>query len=116
MCHLPDLRPVLSRTVVRVQLALWPEFVWRDSAHGASLRWHIWVEDSEGQALYHSELWTLTRKMMAQAEHRLAFTIPIFEPLPAQYYVRCALPHALSRLLRGGRPWFTYAARDVASV
>ena len=30
--------------------------------------------------------------MMAQAEHRLAFTTPIFEPLPAQYYVRCAWP------------------------
>ena len=78
------------RTVLRVQLTIWPEFAWREQFHGNSLRWHIWVEDSEGQALYHSELWTLTRKMMAQPEHRLAFTIPIFEPLPSQYYIRRA--------------------------
>ena len=39
-----------------MQLAIWPEFTWRDSAHGGGLRWHIWVEDSEGQALYHSEV------------------------------------------------------------
>ncbi len=32
----------------------------------------------------------LTKKMAREAEHRLAFTIPIFEPLPSQYYIRCA--------------------------
>ena len=46
----------VCRTVIRVQLAIWPEFTWRDAAHGGSLRWHIWVEDSDGQALYHSEV------------------------------------------------------------
>lgn len=49
------------------------------------------MEDSEGQRLYHNELWTLTRKMVAEGEHRIAFTIPIFEPLPSQYYIRCWL-------------------------
>ena len=51
--------------------------------------WHIWVEDSENEHIYHSETWALTAKMAREAEHRLAFTIPIFEPLPSQYYIRC---------------------------
>ena len=79
---------------MRVVLSLRPQFQWREGTHGASLRWHIWVEDSEGQHLYHNELWGLTRKMMAEAEHRIAFTIPIFEPLPSQYYIRCVCGRA----------------------
>lgn len=71
-------------------LDLTPQFQWREGTHGASLRWHIWVEDSEGQHLYHNEVWALTRKMMREPQHRIAFTIPIFEPLPSQYYIRCA--------------------------
>ena len=78
------------RTVLRVQLVVRPAFQWRDGAHGGALRWHIWVEDSENEHVYHSELWLLTRKMMREPEPRLAFTIPIFEPLPSQYYIRRA--------------------------
>lgn len=36
-------------------------------------------------------MWTLTKKMMSEPSQRLAFTIPIFEPLPSQYYIKCAL-------------------------
>jgi len=47
------------------------------------------VEDSDNEHIYHSESWLLARGMMREPEgHRLAFTIPIFEPLPSQYYVR----------------------------
>ncbi|KAK9846320.1 hypothetical protein WJX81_001437 [Elliptochloris bilobata] len=81
------LQPI-TRTVLRVQLVIRPTFQWRDASHGAALRWHIWVEDSENEHVYHSELWLLTKKMMREPEQRLAFTIPIFEPLPSQYYIR----------------------------
>lgn len=55
------------------------------------MRWHIWVEDSENEHIYHSETWLLTKKMMHEPAHTVAFTIPIFEPLPPQYYVRYGL-------------------------
>ncbi len=35
-------------------------------------------------------MWTLTKKMAREPSHTLAFTIPIREPLPTQYYIRCA--------------------------
>lgn len=53
-------------------------------AHGSGLRWLVWVEDSENEHIYHSEQWLLTKGMTRDAEHKLAFTIPIFEPLPPQ--------------------------------
>ncbi|KAL6744639.1 P-loop containing nucleoside triphosphate hydrolase protein [Haematococcus lacustris] len=65
-----------------------PEFEWRDRVHGSGLRWLVLVEDSANEHLYHSEVWLLTRKMALQGPQQLAFTIPIFEPLPPQYYVR----------------------------
>ena len=76
------------RTVLRVQLTIEPTFEWRDRSHGGTQKWHIWVEDSDNEHIYHSETWLLTKKMMREPAHRLAFTIPIFEPLPPQYYVR----------------------------
>lgn len=79
------------RTVLRVQMTIYPAFKWREGSHGTSMQWHIWVEDSENEHVYHAETWTLTKKMMQESEHRLAFTIPIFEPLPSQYYIRCKI-------------------------
>lgn len=82
-----SLQPI-TRSVLRIQLQIGAAFRWNDRAHGSGLRWHIWVEDSEGQHIYHSESWLLTKAMAREGTHTLAFTIPIHEPLPAQYYVR----------------------------
>ena len=46
------------------------------------------MEDSDSEHIYHTELWTLTKKMMSEPALRVAFTIPVFEPLPSQYYVK----------------------------
>ena len=45
------------------------------------------VEDTENEHIYHKELFTLT-KMKKDEPHTLAFTIPLFEPLPPCYFVR----------------------------
>jgi activating signal cointegrator complex subunit 3 len=50
---------------------------------------YLWsqVEDTENEHIYHKELFTLT-KMKKDEPHTLAFTIPLFEPLPPCYFVR----------------------------
>ena len=78
----------ITRTVVRVALTLRPDFVWKDKHHGSALRWLIVVEDSANEHIYHSESWLLTKRMALEGDQQLGFTIPIFEPLPSQYYVR----------------------------
>lgn len=54
----------ITRTVLRVALTVRPQFSWREQAHGQSMRWLLLVEDSDTEAVYHNEIWTLTRKMM----------------------------------------------------
>lgn len=34
------------------------------------------------------QTWLLTKKMAREGEQRLAFTIPIHEPLPTQYFIK----------------------------
>ena len=78
-----DMQPI-TRTVLRVCLKLTPQFRWREGMLGGSTRWLIWVEDSDNEHIYHSEEWTLTKRMHQEGTQTLAFTIPIFEPLPSQ--------------------------------
>ncbi|VAI08395.1 unnamed protein product [Triticum turgidum subsp. durum] len=78
----------ITRTVLKVDLLITPEFVWKDRHHGMSQRWLIIVEDSENDTIYHSELFTLTKKMARGTPTKMSFNIPIFEPHPPQYYIR----------------------------
>ncbi|KAG8652395.1 DExH-box ATP-dependent RNA helicase DExH14 isoform X2 [Manihot esculenta] len=78
----------ITRTVLKVDLLITPEFTWKDRFHGASQRWWIVVEDSENDHIYHSELFTLTKRMARADPQKLTFTVPIFEPHPPQYYIR----------------------------
>nr|XP_043640038.1 DExH-box ATP-dependent RNA helicase DExH14 [Erigeron canadensis] len=78
----------ITRTVLKIDLVLSPDFVWKDRWHGAAQRWWILVEDSENDHIYHSELFTLTKRAAKGEPRKLSFTVPIFEPHPPQYYIR----------------------------
>ncbi|WCJ35849.1 Activating signal cointegrator 1 complex subunit 3 [Euphorbia peplus] len=78
----------ITRTVLKVDLLITPDFIWKDRFHGTSLRWWILVEDSENDHIYHSELFTLTKRTARGQPQKLTFTVPIFEPHPPQYYIR----------------------------
>lgn len=78
----------ITRTVLKVDVLLNPDFIWKDRFHGASQRWWILVEDSENDHIYHSELFTLTKRAARGEPQKLSFTVPIFEPHPPQYYIR----------------------------
>lgn len=78
----------ITRSVLQVVLTLTPDFVWKERWHGTSERWWIWVEDSENEHIYHSEQFSLTKKSVSEGSQTVTFTIPIFEPLPPQYYIR----------------------------
>jgi len=49
--------------------------------------WWIWTEDSNNEHFYHTEYFSIQRKQHGEV-HKLVYTIPIFEPLPPQYFVR----------------------------
>ena len=78
----------ITRTVVRILLTITPDFKWRESVHGNSLRWYLWVEDSENERIYHSEVFTLTKSLWREGTQSIEFPVPVTEPLPSQYYVK----------------------------
>ena len=96
----------ITRTVLRIRLALKPDFRWNDKVHGTtSVPFWLWVEDPENNTTYHYEQLAIgKRQVQRREEQTLVFTIPIFEPLPSQYYIRlvsdrwlgCDLTHPIS--------------------
>uniref|UniRef100_A0AAR2IX77 Activating signal cointegrator 1 complex subunit 3 n=1 Tax=Pygocentrus nattereri TaxID=42514 RepID=A0AAR2IX77_PYGNA len=74
----------ITRTVLRVRLTITPDFRWNDQVTMATAPWWLWVEDPINDHIYHSEYFLLQKKQPQQ----VVFTIPIFEPMPSQYYIR----------------------------
>uniref|UniRef100_UPI00358EF322 activating signal cointegrator 1 complex subunit 3 isoform X2 n=1 Tax=Myxine glutinosa TaxID=7769 RepID=UPI00358EF322 len=79
----------ITRTVLRVRVSITPDFCWTDRLHGSvGEPWWIWVEDPASDHMYHYESILLLKKQVLTKEpQQLVFTIPIFEPLPSQYYI-----------------------------
>lgn len=80
----------ITRTVLRVRLLVTPDFRWNDQVHGSvGEPWWLWVEDPINDHIYHSEYFLLQKKQVVAGEpQHIVFTIPIFEPLPSQYYIK----------------------------
>lgn len=81
-------RPV-TRSMLRIELTLRPNFEWDDQLHGASEAFWVLVEDCDGeQVLFHDMF--LLRKDYATGEvneHLMELTVPIDEPMPPNYFV-----------------------------
>ncbi|XP_037640122.1 activating signal cointegrator 1 complex subunit 3 isoform X1 [Sebastes umbrosus] len=84
-----NIQPI-TRTVLRVRLVVTPDFRWSDQVHGSvGEPWWLWVEDPINDHIYHSEYFLLQKKQVVTEEpQHIVFTIPIFEPLPSQYYIK----------------------------
>lgn len=84
----PRIQPI-TRTVLKVQLDITPDFRWCDRYHKGAEAFWIWVEDPNSDEIYHYEYFILTKQQVVRGEtQNLVFTIPISEPLPPQYLVR----------------------------
>ncbi|KAL6593931.1 hypothetical protein ACP70R_048832 [Stipagrostis hirtigluma subsp. patula] len=49
---------------------------------------HLSPQDSENDTIYHSELFTLTKKMASGTHTKISFNVTILEPHPPQYHIR----------------------------
>lgn len=93
----------MTRSMLRVELTITPQFEWDDALHGKSESFWILVEDCDGEdILFHDQF--LLRKEYATAEmneHLVEFTVPITEPMPPNYFITVLSDrwmHAESRL------------------
>ncbi|CAM9601882.1 unnamed protein product, partial [Hapterophycus canaliculatus] len=81
-----SVQPV-TRGILRLTLTVSADFIWQDKFHGVTEAFYIWVEDGDNEHVYHSENFLLKKKRMKESQE-LSFNIPVFEPLPSQYWVR----------------------------
>ncbi|KAJ5114538.1 hypothetical protein NUU61_000297 [Penicillium alfredii] len=79
----------ITRSMLRVELTITPNFVWDEVVHGTAQDFWILVEDCDGEEiLFHDRF--LLRGDYAQAEmneHLVEFTVPITEPMPPNYFI-----------------------------
>uniref|UniRef100_A0A7S0D2D4 RNA helicase n=1 Tax=Amorphochlora amoebiformis TaxID=1561963 RepID=A0A7S0D2D4_9EUKA len=77
----------ITRTVLRVELTISPDFAFDQKLHGFAEPFWIIVEDVDGETILHHEYFIL-KKQFAKEQHSVNFTIPIYEPMPPQYFIR----------------------------
>ncbi|XP_062161026.1 DExH-box ATP-dependent RNA helicase DExH12-like [Alnus glutinosa] len=77
----------ITRTVLRVELTITPDFQWEDKVHGYVEPFWVIVEDNDGEYILHHEYFMLKQQYIDE-DHTLSFTVPIYEPLPPQYFIR----------------------------
>ncbi|CAH0048053.1 unnamed protein product [Clonostachys solani] len=79
----------MTRSIIRVELSITPNFEWDDAYHGTSESFWIIVEDSDGEdVLFHDSF--ILRKDYVESEsneHLVEFTVPITDPMPPNYFV-----------------------------
>ena len=86
LCLNAYIQPV-TRSCLRVELAVAKDFEWDQAIHGSSELFWVFVEDLDSEVILHYEQFTLKDKY-SEVEQFLVFTVPIFEPLPPQYFIR----------------------------
>ena len=77
----------LSRTSVRLDLTLTPDFIFDAALHGGVEEFWILVEDCDGEALVHVENFLLKARYGAE-ETVLSLVLPLSDPPPPHYFVR----------------------------
>lgn len=76
----------ITRSLLRIDLVVTPDFRWDEKVHGNTQMFWIIVEDVDGEIiLFHDQF--LLQRRFAEDEHTVTFTIPMFEPVPPNYFV-----------------------------
>lgn len=79
----------MTRSMLRVELTITPNFVWDDALHGTAENFWILVEDCDGEEVLFHDQFVLRREFATSEmnEHLVDFTVPITEPVPPNYFI-----------------------------
>ncbi|KAH9965547.1 putative RNA helicase [Lactifluus volemus] len=76
----------ITRSLLRIDLSIVPDFRWDEKIHGTAETFIIMVEDVDGEMILFSDSFVL-RQRYAEDEHNVTITVPMFEPVPPNYYI-----------------------------
>lgn len=76
----------ITRSLLRIELSIVPDFRWDEKIHGTAETFLIMVEDVDGEiVLFHDSF--VLRQRYAEDEHNITITVPMFDPVPPNYYI-----------------------------
>jgi pre-mRNA-splicing helicase BRR2 len=76
----------ITRSLLRIDLSIIPDFRWDEKIHGSAETFNILVEDVDGEVILFHDSFVL-RQRYAEDEHNVTITVPMFEPVPPNYYI-----------------------------
>ncbi|KAF8156619.1 Sec63 Brl domain-containing protein [Crassisporium funariophilum] len=76
----------ITRSLLRIDLSIVPDFRWDEKIHGTAETFLIIVEDVDGEVILFHDNFVL-RQRYAEDEHNVTLTVPMFEPVPPNYYI-----------------------------
>ncbi|KAI7862372.1 Sec63 Brl domain-containing protein [Spinellus fusiger] len=76
----------VTRSLLKIELTITPDFQWDEKVHDTSEAFWILVEDVDGETILHHDYFILKQRY-AEEEHLVSFTVPLYEPLPPNYFV-----------------------------
>ncbi|KAJ7271901.1 Sec63 Brl domain-containing protein [Mycena haematopus] len=76
----------ITRSLLRIDLSIVPDFRWEEKIHGGAETFLIMVEDVDGEIILFHDSFVL-RQRYAEDEHNVTLTVPMFEPIPPNYYI-----------------------------
>ena len=75
----------ITRSLLRIDLSNIPDFRYDEKIHGTAETFMIIVEDVDGEIILFHDSFVL-RQRYAEDEHNVTLTVPMFEPVPPNYY------------------------------
>ncbi|CAJ0749211.1 10358_t:CDS:2 [Entrophospora sp. SA101] len=76
----------ITRSLLKIELEIEPDFQWDEKVHGNAEAFWIIVEDVDGEVILYHDLFILKQKY-AEDKHYIKLTVSLFEPLPPNYFV-----------------------------
>ncbi|KAF7523141.1 hypothetical protein G7054_g11863 [Neopestalotiopsis clavispora] len=79
----------MTRSLLRVELSITPNFEWDDALHGTAESFWIMVEDCDGEEVLFYDTFLLRKDyaLSESNEHLVDFTVPITDPMPPNYFI-----------------------------
>ncbi|KAF8197839.1 Sec63 Brl domain-containing protein [Pholiota molesta] len=77
---------LITRSLLRIDLSIVPDFRWDEKVHGTAETFIILVQDVDVDVILFHDTFVL-RQRYAEDAHNASLTVPMFEPAPANQYI-----------------------------
>src|SRR5271170_7686106 len=84
----------ITRSLLRIDLSITPDFHWDEKIHGTAETSLILVEGVDGEIILFHDTFVLRQKYV-EHEHSVTIPVPMFEPVPPNYYISIISEHWL---------------------